>query len=146
MDTPDSPKPESEPRSRIIVDEDWKSQVEAEREAAAKQPPPSSAHRPAEGELPLPEASFSVLATTLATQAMMALGQGAAPDQPEVTVNLPFAKHCIDTLAVLEEKTKGNLTSEEEQLLAHFLYELRLLFVAVQQHVAQQPKSSPLEL
>ncbi len=139
MDTPDSPAPPPQPK--IIVDEDWKSQVEAEREAAAKQPLPASA---ADGdEPPLPDASFSVLVTTLATQAMMALGPRAEtePGQEEVTANLPFAKHCIDTLAVLAEKTKGNLTSAEEQLLSRFLYELCLLYVSAQKQAAQRQTS-----
>ncbi|MCU0959597.1 MAG: DUF1844 domain-containing protein [Pirellulaceae bacterium] len=137
MDTPDAPSPQP----KIIVDEDWKSRVEAEREAGAKQPPPASS-APAD-ELPMPDASFSVLVTTLATQAMLALGQAPMPDQQQETVNLPFAKHCIDTLAILADKTKGNLTSAEDHLLSRFLYELRLLFVGVQKQVPPRGTSSP---
>ena len=82
--------------------------------------------------MPIPEASFSVLVTTLATQAMVALGQAPMPGEEKVVVNLPFAKHCIDTLDILADKTKGNLTTAEDHLLSQFLYELRMLFVAVQ--------------
>ena len=53
-------------------------------------------------------------------------------------VDLDMAKHIIDTLAVLEEKTKGNLTPEESGLLNEYLYQLRMLFVAVQTQVKQQ--------
>ena len=53
-------------------------------------------------------------------------------------MNLPFAKHCIDTLDILAQKTKGNLTPGEDSLLSRFLYELRMLFVAVQNHLQKQ--------
>jgi hypothetical protein len=80
----------------------------------------------------LPQASFSTLVTMLATQAMAALGQipGLGSEQP--VVNAPLAKHFIDTLAVLEAKTKGNLSELEAQMLESMLYELRLLFVAAE--------------
>ena len=88
--------------------------------------------------MPIPEASFSVLVTTLATQAMVALGQAPMPDEEKVVVNLPFAKHCIDTLGILADKTKGNLTTGEDGLLSRFLYELRMLYVAVQNQLKKQ--------
>ena len=50
-----------------------------------------------------------------------------------------MAKHLIDTLDVLQQKTKGNLTSEESALLTNYLYQLRMLYVAVQ---SQQGQSS----
>jgi hypothetical protein len=132
---------ETSDKPKIIVDEDWKCQVQAEREALAKQQEqgqqdtgPSAKPE----EAPIPEASFSVLVTTLATQAMVALGQARMPEDKEVVVNLPFAKHCIDTLGILADKTKGNLTSGEDSLLSRFLYELRMLYVAVQNQLKKQ--------
>lgn len=135
MSTGESPKP------KIIVDEDWKSRVEAEREASAKAaaetpPPPQPDKSGSDQAGEIPEASFSVLATTLATQALVALGQAPMPGEEKPTVNLPFAKHCIDTLDILEQKTKGNLTPHESQLLGQFLYQLRMLYVTVKN---QQP-------
>jgi hypothetical protein len=128
-------------KPKIIVDEGWKSQVQAEREALAQQrtevqegPGPSAKPE----DVPIPEASFSVLVTTLATQAMVALGQVPMPDQEEGVVNLSFAKHCIDTLEILADKTKGNLTTGEDSLLSRFLYELRMLYVAVQNQLKKQ--------
>lgn len=125
-------------KPKIIVDEDWKSRVQAEREAAtspaAEQPAPEkpSAQDAAAADAgQIPEASFSVLATTLATQSLVALGQAPLPGEDKPTVNLPFAKHCIDTLDVLEQKTKGNLTPQETQLLSQLLYQLRMLYVSV---------------
>ena len=145
-------------KPKIIVDEDWKTRVQAEREAAphpanpdpAKPDPaetdraktdPAPEKRPdpestAGGAGQIPEASFSVLATTLAPQTLVALGQAPLPGEEKTTVNLPFAKHCIDTLDMLEQKTKGNLTPHEAQLLSQFLYQLRMLYVSVKN---QQP-------
>jgi len=130
-------KPE---KPKIIVDEDWKSRVQAEREATHKaEAPAPDAPDPTHGQdLPIPEASFSVLVTTLATQALVALGQAPAPDEKEVIVNLPFAKHCVDTLDILAEKTKGHLTPAEDTLQTRFLYELRMLYVAVQNQIAKE--------
>jgi hypothetical protein len=127
-------------KPKIIVDEDWKSQVQSEREALAKQTDVKEEVGPTEQpeDVPIPDASFSVLATTLATQAMVALGQASMPGEEKVVVNLPFAKHCIDTLDILADKTKGNLTTAEDGLLSRFLYELRMLFVAVQNQLKKQ--------
>ena len=131
-----------EPKKKLIVDEDWKSQVQAEREAA-KQPAAQKSAPPEPAEAyPIPEASFSMLVTTLATQAMVALGQARLPNEEEAGVNLPFAKHCIDTLDILEQKTKGQLTTDESQLLTQFLYQLRMLFVAVKNQQSQ-PAAHP---
>ena len=128
---------ESDPKKpKIIVDEDWKSQVQSEKEAAAKasenkdQAAPDTDADPS--SMPIPEASFSLLATTLASQALAAMGQMSAPGTEKVEVNLDMAKHCIDTLGMLEEKTKGNLDADETQLLTGFLHELRMAFVMVQ--------------
>ncbi|WP_164103592.1 DUF1844 domain-containing protein [Candidatus Laterigemmans baculatus] len=79
----------------------------------------------------LPPASFDFLVTTLATQAMMALGQFPGPDGKVGEVEKPIAKHYIDLLAVLEEKTKGNLDAGEQKLVSEVLHNLRMTFVAV---------------
>ena len=130
-------------KPKIIVDEDWKSRVQAERETGTTPPaaadPKSTA---APEDFPIPEASLSVLVTTLATQAMMALGQAPLPGEDKVAVNLPFAKHCIDTLDILAQKTKGNLTTAEDHLLSRFLYELRMLYVSVQNQVKSPTKTT----
>ncbi|MHB8969492.1 MAG: DUF1844 domain-containing protein [Pirellulaceae bacterium] len=129
-------------KPKIIVDEDWKSQVQAERDAAAKSPTGAEEKPTAKpADFPLPEASLSVLVTTLATQAMVALGQAPLSGEDKVSVNLPFAKHCIDTLDVLSQKTKGNLTTAEDHLLSRFLHELRMLYVAVKNQVETRPSS-----
>ncbi len=77
----------------------------------------------------IPPASFTVLVSTIATQASVALGLIADPRTNKPEVNLDLAKHFIDTLALLEGKTKGNLTSDESQLLAAATSQLQLTFV-----------------
>ncbi len=63
------------------------------------------------------------------------------PETDEVVINLPLVKHIIDTIEMLEEKTKGNLTAPETNFLANTLYELRMGYVRAinrQEKVAQQ--------
>ena len=80
----------------------------------------------------LPPPSFSFLVATLAGQASITLGQLPNPITNKAEVNLEMAKHFIDTLAVLEEKTKGNLTADETALLEGALHQLRLAFLEAQ--------------
>lgn len=141
MTSSDSPNP------RIIIDEDWKSQVEREKAAASgadATPTASNTAAPAassrsdapspaddEDADQLPPASFAFLVSTLATQTMVHLGQIADPIDNKATIRLPLAQHHIDTLAILEEKTRGNLTAEEEKMLTTMLHELRMAFLYV---------------
>ena len=63
------------------------------------------------------------------------------PETDEVVTNLPLVKHIIDTIEMLEEKTKGNLTAPEANFLANTLYELRMGYVRAinrQETVTQQ--------
>ena len=135
-----STHPEEQAKSKLIIDEDWKSQVQAEKEALDRQvhhehsaqPQPQAARGPA----PLPPATLAVLLTTLATQTLVALGQIPHPVSGKPEVQLDEAKHFIDTLEMLETKTAGNRTAEETQLLDNLLHELRMGFVQVQTHLA----------
>ena len=120
---------------KIIVDEDWKTRVKAEREAQKHAPPPDEspdAEAQSEESGQLPPASFSFLVTTLATQTMATLGQLPDPVEQKPVVRLALAKHHIDCLAMLQEKTQGNLTSEESKMLDEVTHQLRMLFVHVQ--------------
>jgi hypothetical protein len=81
---------------------------------------------------PLPPASFEFLVLSIRTQAEVQLGLlhfGDPKDRPKP--NLSLARHSIDMLALLEEKTKGNLSLEERRLLENSLTELRFRFVQV---------------
>ncbi|MDC4224122.1 MAG: DUF1844 domain-containing protein [Candidatus Manganitrophus sp.] len=97
-------------------------------EAASSKPerPPDF---PAEGSLPV---NFSSFILSLATSALIHLGQEANPATGERSVELPSARQVIDLISLLEEKTKGNLTPEEENLLQQILFTLRLKFVEVE--------------
>jgi len=77
----------------------------------------------------LPEIDFATFVLSLSHSALMHLGEAPDPDTNETHVDLPLAKQNIDILGLLEEKTKGNLTIEERQLLEQVLFELRLRFV-----------------
>ena len=82
-----------------------------------------------EGPRSLPPADFATLVLSLGSSVVMYLGQSEGPDGKKPVRNLAMAKHAIDLLTVLEEKTKGNLSSEEEQILESLLFDLRLRYV-----------------
>ena len=133
---------------KIIVDEDWKSKVEREKEAAEAvreegQPQESQSEQgppPDSPEAQLPDASFPALVTSLAAQSLMALGQAPDPAEGHPVVRPALAKHCIDTLGMLEEKTKGNLTPEESKMLSDILHDLRMIFVSVGKTSSEEDK------
>ncbi len=118
---------------KILIDDDWKSQVAAEKEALKEE---TTAEGPAAGDPAMPQmppASFEMLVTTLATEAMVALGQFPNPATQEVSLSLDHAGYAIDMLSMLEEKTKGNLSEAEETMMTQLLHQLRMMFVQVQQ-------------
>jgi hypothetical protein len=123
-----------EDKPKIIIDEDWKSQVQAEKEALARQATTASG-QPQERQRsgPLPPASLVQLMTMLATQATISLGAVANPLTGKMEPDLEAARHMIDLLQVLEDKTQGNRTAQESALLSQLLDELRLGFLRVQQ-------------
>jgi hypothetical protein len=119
---------------KIIIDEDWKSQVEAEKQAAqqqqaTQQQEAAPATETADRELPPPDLLF--LASTLYLQAMVSLGLLPNPMSNAPKMHLPQAKHAIDTLQVLFDKTEGNRTPEETAATDAMLHELRMAFLAV---------------
>jgi hypothetical protein len=133
------PSEQQQPKSKLIIDEDWKSQAQAEKEALEKQV--HQEQRPQrEQAAGFPPATLAVLLTTLATQALVALGQIPHPVSGKPELRLDEARHFIDTLEMLEAKTKGNRTPEETQLLDNLLHELRLGYVEMQKHVAAAGK------
>jgi hypothetical protein len=79
----------------------------------------------------LPEASFLSLANMLAVEAAMHLGLIQTPGEEAPPPDLDAARHLIDMLGMLQDKTRGNLTGEEENLLENILADLRMQFVAI---------------
>lgn len=79
----------------------------------------------------LPEPSFEILVSMLFTQALSALGQMPNPVDGETSVDKPMAKHSIDMLEMLGDKTKGNLSEDESKMLGEALHALRMTYVGV---------------
>jgi len=122
---------------KIVVDDDWKERAQAEKEDLEKkrkeQAEPEEAALASEDRLPeeLPPASFSLMVSGFASNALVSLGQFPDPIEKKQVVQLPLAKHYIDMLGILEQKTDGNLDAEEKGMISKILHELRMLYVAV---------------
>lgn len=90
----------------------------------------TAAEREAGGRMP--PATFDFLIHTLFTQALMALGRVPNPITGKTQPNRETARHFIDTLAMLETKTAGNLTTDEGRLLEEIQHQLRMLWMEAQ--------------
>ncbi len=78
---------------------------------------------------PLPTLDFTTFILSLSHSALMHLGEAPHPETHRIEPNLALAKQNIDLLGILEEKTRGNLSGDEERLLAQVLFDLRMRFV-----------------
>ena len=125
---------EKEQEKKIIIDEDWKQEAQKEKEILAAQEEAEKKDEPQEEEKPrgpLPEGNFAALISMLATQALFAMGLLQLKGQEERKPDLELAKYNIDMLQILQEKTSGNLTEEEEAVLGNTLNELRMGYVKI---------------
>lgn len=86
----------------------------------------------------MPEVTFTSLVLSLNTTALFHLGELTHPESGEKTVDLELVKHTIDTLALLRDKTTGNLDKDENQLLANILYDLKMRFVKAKDSAAHR--------
>lgn len=140
---------ESEEAPKIQIDADWKTQAQEEKRRLAEQTKTSplnsagaeagtsrAAAGPAPGPGGLPPANWETLLATMATQAIMYLGGMVDPRTNRAIVDLEAARHQIDILGVLEEKTKGNLSDDEAKQLASIIYDLRMRYVQIAQAAA----------
>jgi hypothetical protein len=130
-------------KPKIIIDEDWKAQVQREKEEARTKTKEDQAEGGQEEARAAEQvdASFGALLQSLATQCMFALGLIAPQDAKTVTVDIPQAKFVIDTLLMLRQKTQGNLSKEEEGALKEAIAELQRVYVAR----AQQQQEAALK-
>jgi hypothetical protein len=80
----------------------------------------------------LPDIDFATFVLSLGSSALLHLGEGPDEDGAKPEKNLPLAKQTIDLLAMIQEKTRGNLEAAEEQLLSSLLYDLRIRYVDAQ--------------
>jgi len=129
---PDTPEQPAEKK----IDEGWKAQVEEEREAFGRgsEEEPQAAGEAGGGEsATILPASLTMLVSSLAAQGMIALGLVAEPGQQKPAADLDLARHFIDLLAMLEEKTQGNRTPAEHSMLEAVLHQLRLAYLAAGQ-------------
>ncbi len=135
-------------RPKIIIDDDWKAQAQAEKaklseQEKAKTPtPPAAAPAGSPGAgaaaaSPGDQIGFTDLVQVLASQALMYMGAVPDPQTGKAVVSPPMAKAHIDLLGVVEEKTKGNLNTEETSLIQGILYELRMQFVELGKMIEQ---------
>jgi hypothetical protein len=124
----------------IFIDEDWKAQVQREKEEAQKKAeesvPAAEEGQPEDG-MNQGEANFSGLVDSMAAQALYALGVLAQEGSQQIYVDLLQAKFMIDMLGVLKEKTKGNLLPEEEGALNENIAELQRIFVIRSQQIQE---------
>ncbi len=97
----------------------------------------------------LPPPTFEFLVFSLKTQAEMQLGLFQFAEKSEELPNLPAARHAIDLLAMIAEKTRGNLSIEEQRLIENSLTELRFRFVQVAEQkpppISDKPADKPAE-
>src|SRR3989338_8961622 len=106
-------EPPSEKDIKKKIDESWKETVGKEKGASEEA-----------GMRPI-EATFNLFITSLMMQALVALGEIENPATKKKEMNIQQAKFTIDTLGMLEEKTKNNLTKDEAETLDSIIYELR---------------------
>jgi hypothetical protein len=124
---------EKKDEKKIIIDEDWKKEARKEKEILEakeqtekeKAPKAEKAARP-----PLPKGDFAAIVSMLVTQTLFALGViqvEGSKKQPD----LELARYHIDMLETIAEKTKGNLSAEEKEVLDNMLNELRMTYVKI---------------
>jgi len=123
---------EKEEKGFVIRDKRFSARKEEEGkkfEESAKAQVNESKGEEMKKEGPLPEITFSSLIFSFSTSALIQLGEIEDPVTKRRDKNLPLAKQTIDLIGMLKEKTKGNLTPEEESLIDQVLFDLRMRYV-----------------
>lgn len=123
--------------AEILIDDDWKKQAQAEkqrladeqraREASAK--PAATSAAPGSRRREMPAADFEAIVQQVMTQALYYLGD--LSEDPNAGVDVDAAKYQIDLLSILETKTAGNLSKDEQAQLDSALYDLRMRYVSI---------------
>jgi len=123
---------EKKEEKKIIVDEDWKTEAQKDKEilAAREKAEKEKTQEQKAGRGPLPKGNFAALVSMLVTQTLFALGVLQVEGQKKEP-DLEQARYSIDMLETLQEKTKGNLTEEEEKILENTLSQVRMAYVKV---------------
>jgi len=125
----DQKKDEEQEKGFVVKDKRFSAKKEEgdvrPKEEAGKEKPPEATSR----EEAVPEINFINFMLSLSTSALIQLGEIQDPLSKETGKNLPLAKQTIDLIGMLMEKTKGNLTPDEEKLMEQILYDLRMRYV-----------------
>jgi hypothetical protein len=108
-------------------------EAEEKKEAETRKPEEKPDTEEKEPPLQFPEINFATFVASLMQSALLQLGAIEDPTAGTKNKNLPLAKQTIDILSMLQEKTAGNLSEEEENLLKNILYDLRLMYVKEKQ-------------
>ena len=132
---------------KLIIDSDWKSSAQAEKEKLALKAAPKPGPAGAQGELgdenrPI---TFDDLVGMLATQALSYMGYVPDPYTGQAMVSLEYAKLHVDLLGILETKTKGNLSPDEQASLDKTLTQLRSAFVEISIAVTKAVKEGKVK-
>ena len=127
------------------IDNDWKNRVSEERRKAEEEEARKAAEKQESRESTVP-ATFMNFLSEYAMRAMVLLGMIPYPGSEDRVIDIAGARFTIDILAVIQEKTKNNLSKEEENYLRTALYELRMRFVDVSEKItAGTLKEGPQE-
>jgi hypothetical protein len=126
----DENRNEEKEKSFVVRDRRFTAQKEEEKVSSReeKKEEPVKEEVP-EAAGPLPEIDFTNLILSLSTSALIHLGEVEDPFSQKRSKNLPLAKQTIDLIGMLKEKTKGNLTPEEEKFIEQILFDLRMRYV-----------------
>ena len=124
VDEPEQEQKTAGGGEELPVGDDAAQQAEAGPEETARQ-----GESDRQRGMPLPEVNFSTFVFSLSSSALVHLGEIPEPSSQRTHQDLNLAKQIIDTLGMIEEKTRGNLEADEERLLKGVLYDLRMRFV-----------------
>jgi len=116
-------------KDRRSLDEKGELKDKGPEKEEKKEAPTRQAPKEETRSTPLPEVNFTSLIFSLSSSALLHFGEIPDPQTGKKQVDMPLAKHTIDTIAMLKEKTKGNLTEEEQKFLDNVLTDLRWLYV-----------------
>lgn len=128
----DEKKNEEQAKGFVVRDKRFTAKKEEEKVSPAreeKQEEPLEKEDVSEEQGPLPEINFPSFIFSLSTSALIQLGEVEDPFTQKQSPNLPLAKQTIDLIGMLREKTKGNLTADEEKFLEGILFDLRMRYV-----------------
>ncbi len=119
------------------VDESWKEKVIQEQSTAHPEDAPTSTEKNTQepkkenDNFEMPPVDFNLFISSLGMQALMALGEIENPMDGKKDIQLPQGKYLVDTLEMLQVKTKGNLSPQEANMIESMLYEIRMKYLSL---------------